>query len=82
VLCPAGEFTSVTFPFLTRSDLNLSVEFVPLAQLALAIDPGTDLVAFSAVQSSDGRVADLAAIKDAASANGTLTLVDATRAVG
>lgn len=82
VLCPEGEFTSVTFPFLTRSDLSLNVEFVPLEQLASAIDPGTDLVAFSAAQSSDGRVADLAAIRDAASANGTLTLVDATQAVG
>jgi len=82
VLSPEGEFTSVTFPFLARTDLNLNVETVPLEQLASMIKPDTDLVAFSAVQSSDGRVADLAAIRDAAAANGALTLVDATQAVG
>ena len=82
VLCPEGEFTSVFFPFLTRDDLNLTVEFVPLEQLASSIEPGTDLVAFSAVQSADGRVADLGTIKAAAAANGALTLVDATQAVG
>ncbi|MEN8235246.1 MAG: aminotransferase class V-fold PLP-dependent enzyme [Actinomycetota bacterium] len=82
VLIPEGEFTSVIFPFLTRDDLDLEVEFVPLGQLASSIGPGTDLVAFSAVQSADGRVADLGAIKAAAAANGALTLVDATQAVG
>ena len=82
VLCPEGEFTSVIFPFLARSDLNLDVEFVPLEQLASSISPGTDLVAFSAVQSADGRVANLGAIKAAAATNGVLTLVDATQAAG
>jgi len=82
VICPEGEFTSVIFPFLVRADLNLNVESVPLERIASMIDPDTDLVAFSAVQSADGRVADLAAIKAAASANGALTLVDATQAVG
>lgn len=82
VLCPEGEFTSVFFPFLVRSDLDVSVEFVPLDQLAASIGPETDLVAFSAVQSSNGKVADLGAIKAAAAANGALTLVDATQAVG
>jgi len=82
VLCPEGEFTSVIFPFLARRDLNLDVEFVPLERLASSIRPDTDMVAFSAVQSADGRVADLGAIKAAAAANGVLTLVDATQAAG
>ena len=82
VICPEGEFTSVIFLFLTRTDLNLNVESVPLERLASMINPDADLVAFSAVQSADGRVADLAAIREASAANGALTLVDATQAVG
>ena len=82
VLIPEGEFTSVTFPFLARTDLALDIKSVPLEDLASAINRGTDLVAFSAVQSLNGRVADLTAIKDAASANDTFTLVDATQAIG
>jgi len=41
-----------------------------------------NVVAFSAVQSSDGEVADLAAIAAAARAHGALTVVDATQAAG
>ncbi|MCL1693445.1 MAG: aminotransferase class V-fold PLP-dependent enzyme [Actinomycetia bacterium] len=82
VVCPEGEFTSVFFPFLARNDLDVDVEFVPLEQLPSSIGPGTDLVAFSAVQSADGRVADLEAIRTASAASGALTLVDATQAIG
>lgn len=82
VLCPTGEFTSVIFPFLVRDDLDLNVELVPLEDLADAIGPGVDLVAFSVVQSADGRVADLNAIESAARSNGVRTLVDATQAAG
>lgn len=82
VLCAEGDFTSVIFPFLARHDLDLDVEFVPLDQLPGAIQPGVDLVAFSAVQSADGRVADLSGISEAANAAGALTLVDGTQAVG
>jgi selenocysteine lyase/cysteine desulfurase len=82
VLVPEGEFTSVLFPFLVRDDLDLDVREVSLGDLASSIGDDTDLVAFSAVQSSDGRVADLAAIRDAARSHHTLTLVDATQAAG
>jgi selenocysteine lyase/cysteine desulfurase len=82
VLCPEGEFTSVVFPFLAREDLELDVVAVPLERLAESVEPDTDLVAFSLVQSADGRVADVAAIRAAAAANETLTLVDATQAAG
>lgn len=82
VLSPEGEFTSVFFPFLARNDLDLDVQFAPLDELASAITPDTDLVAFSAVQSADGRVADLGAIRTAAASNGARTLMDATQAVG
>jgi selenocysteine lyase/cysteine desulfurase len=82
VLVPQGEFTSVIFPFLSRADLGLVVRSVPLQHLAEAIEPDTDMVAFSLVQSSDGRVADLPAIREAASSYGALTLADATQAAG
>lgn len=80
VVAPIGEFTSVIFPLLVRDDVQ--VAFVPLERLANSIRPDTDMVAFSAVQSSDGAVADLEAITAAARHHGALTLVDATQAAG
>jgi selenocysteine lyase/cysteine desulfurase len=80
VVAPEEEFTSVLFPLLARDDLR--VELVPLAELVNAITEGVDLVALSAVQSADGRVADLDAIARAASAAGALTLIDTTQACG
>lgn len=80
VVAPIGEFTSVIFPLLVRDDVE--VNFVPLEHLANSIRPDTDMVAFSAVQSSDGKVADLDAIAAAARHHRALTLVDATQAAG
>jgi len=82
VVIPEGEFTSVIFPFLTRADLALEVVSVPLDGLAEAVEPGVAMVAFSLVQSADGRVADSDALRGAAAAAGALTLVDATQATG
>jgi selenocysteine lyase/cysteine desulfurase len=82
VVLPEGEFTSVVFPFLARPDLELEVVTAPLERLAEAIDPGTAMVAFSLVQSADGRVADLPAVRSAARAAGALTLADGTQAAG
>ena len=82
VLCVDDEFTSVTFPFVARSDLGLTVESVPPSALADAIGRRTSLVAVSAVQSKDGRVMDLAAVREAADGHGARVLVDATQAVG
>ncbi|MFF8963332.1 aminotransferase class V-fold PLP-dependent enzyme [Streptomyces globisporus] len=80
VLCPEGEFSSVVSPFALRGDLRM--RYAPLADLAGAVRDSTVLVAFSAVQSADGRVADLAAVRAAASAHGARTLLDATQAAG
>ena len=60
----------------------MRVELVPLERLAEAIAPAHDVVAFSAVQSADGRLADLAAVADAAAQHGVRTFVDATQAAG
>jgi selenocysteine lyase/cysteine desulfurase len=80
VLVAAGEFTSVTFPFAARGDLV--VREVPLEAVPEAIGPRTAAVAVSAVQSADGRVADLDALAAACAAHGTLSLVDVTQAAG
>ncbi|MFD4128950.1 aminotransferase class V-fold PLP-dependent enzyme [Streptomyces globisporus] len=80
VLCPEGEFSSVVSPFALRGDLRM--RYAPLADLAGAVRESTALVAFSAVQSADGRVADLAAVRAAAAAHGARTLLDATQAAG
>ncbi|NEA57827.1 aminotransferase class V-fold PLP-dependent enzyme [Streptomyces sp. SID13666] len=80
VLVADGDFSSLVNPFAGRGDLAL--RSVPLAGLAAEVRPGTALVAVSAVQSADGRVADLPAIRAAAAAHGARTLVDATQAAG
>jgi selenocysteine lyase/cysteine desulfurase len=83
VLAPAEDFTSLLFPFLEAARTqDVVVELVSLAELAGAIDGATDVVAFSAVQSADGAVADLDAIADAAARCGAMTVVDATQACG
>jgi selenocysteine lyase/cysteine desulfurase len=79
VLAAEGDFTSLLFPFLTAGCELISV---PLDCLAESIDAGTDLVAVSAVQSANGRLADLDAIAAAARHHGALTLVDGTQACG
>ncbi|MEV8228154.1 aminotransferase class V-fold PLP-dependent enzyme [Streptomyces sp. NPDC079167] len=80
VLAPTGEFSSVVSPFAVRGDLKM--RYVPLIELADAVRPGTAIVAFSAVQSSDGRVADLDAVRAAAAAHGARTMLDASQSAG
>ncbi len=77
-----GDFTSVVFPFLAHADRGVRVRHVPLDRLADEVRPGTDLVAFSLVQSRDGRVADADAVCAAAAAVGARTLCDTTQAAG
>ncbi|MGO9885334.1 MAG: aminotransferase class V-fold PLP-dependent enzyme, partial [Solirubrobacteraceae bacterium] len=79
VLAAEGDFTSLLFPLLAA---GCDVRTIPLKRLADAVDSRTDLVAVSAVQSADGRLADLDAISSAAASYDALTLVDATQACG
>jgi selenocysteine lyase/cysteine desulfurase len=72
-----GDYTSLVWPFLVRGD----VRTVRVAQLAEAA-ADADVVAFSAVQSATGEVADLDAIAAAAQEHGVMTIVDATQALG
>ncbi|WP_109210655.1 MULTISPECIES: aminotransferase class V-fold PLP-dependent enzyme [Microbacterium] len=81
VLVPEGEFSSVVLPFV-HAGRGIRVRTAPLRDLAESVRPGTALVAFSLVQSATGEVADAAAVVAAAAACDTLTLCDATQAVG
>lgn len=80
VLCAAEDFTSVLFPFL--ADPRLHVVIVPLAELFDSVDAGADLVAVSAVQSSNGAITDLDRLAELAGRNGFRTFVDVTQAAG
>jgi selenocysteine lyase/cysteine desulfurase len=80
ILFPEGEYASVITPFIARGDLK--ARYAPLESLADAVRPGTALVAFSSVQSADGRIADLPAIRAATAAHGARTLVDASQSAG
>ncbi|GEK20396.1 aminotransferase class V-fold PLP-dependent enzyme [Cellulomonas xylanilytica] len=82
VLTVDGDFASVVFPFLAHADRGVTVRTVPLESLADEIRPSTDVVAFSLVQSVDGRVADVEAVRAAATAAGCLTVCDVTQAAG
>jgi selenocysteine lyase/cysteine desulfurase len=79
---PDMEFTSNLFPFMTHADRGVTVETLPAARIAEAIGPSTTAVAFSAVQSASGEVADLETIEKAAAENDVLTIMDATQACG
>jgi selenocysteine lyase/cysteine desulfurase len=79
VVVPEGDFSSLITPFAVR---GLTVRQVPLDRLAESLDARTALVALSAVQSSDGRLADLTAVRAAAAAYGARTLLDASQSAG
>ncbi|MGW8882821.1 aminotransferase class V-fold PLP-dependent enzyme, partial [Streptomyces mirabilis] len=70
----------VVSPFAVRGDLR--TRYAPLDRLADAVGPDTALVALSSVQSSNGRIADLKAVRAAAGAHGARTLLDATQSAG
>jgi selenocysteine lyase/cysteine desulfurase len=80
VVVPDVEFTSLLFPLLVQS--RLEVRTVPVRRLAEAVAEGGDAVAFSAVQMSTGEVADLEAIAAAAAAADAMAICDATQALG
>jgi selenocysteine lyase/cysteine desulfurase len=82
VLTATGDFTSVLFPFLAHADRDVVVREAPLDALPEAVSSSTTLVAVSAVQSADGRIADLVALSEACAVTGTRTLVDTTQAAG
>lgn len=82
VVAVEDDFTSLLFPLYSQEHRGVTVRTVTLEGLADAIDERTDLVACSLVQSSDGRVADLDGVLEAAARHDVRTLVDGTQSVG
>jgi selenocysteine lyase/cysteine desulfurase len=80
VLVAESEFTSLSWPFAAQAGRGVTVEEAPLEALGERA-PDYDVVAVSVVQSADGRVADLAALR-AARGSGTRVVLDATQALG
>jgi selenocysteine lyase/cysteine desulfurase len=78
VVCYEREFRSALFPWLALEARGVEVRLRPLEDLAAAVDERTALVAVSSVQSADGRLADL----DALRATGARLFVDGTQSVG
>ncbi|MBC9936884.1 MULTISPECIES: aminotransferase class V-fold PLP-dependent enzyme [unclassified Leucobacter] len=82
VLAAADDFASLTHPFEQQAHRGVRVTYVPVAQLADAVEADTDVVVFSLVQSATGEIADGAAIAEAARRVGARTVVDTTQAAG
>lgn len=82
VLVAAGDFTSVTFPFLAQEYRGVKTIEAPLERLVDAIDESITLVAVSSVQSSDGRNVDINELAKRARAHGTKLLIDTTQSCG
>ncbi len=82
VLVPDVEFTSNVFPWAVHADRGVTVRAVPANRLVDSIGPDVDIVAYSAVQSATGEVADQRAIAAAARAADAMVVVDATQAIG
>ncbi len=80
VLTVARDFSSIITPFQERGGVR--VRSVPLEDLAASITDDTWMVVFSLVQSATGVVADVDAIREAATAHGAYTFCDVTQAAG
>jgi selenocysteine lyase/cysteine desulfurase len=72
----------VLFPFLVAAQRGVHVRSVPLEHIAEAVHETTDLVAVSAVQSADGRIAPIQDLLSAAATHGARVLLDTTQATG
>jgi selenocysteine lyase/cysteine desulfurase len=80
VLVAEGEFTSVSFPFAAHAGRGVTVIEWPLERLGERAAE-FDVVAASVVQSADGRLVDLDALR-AVREVGTRVVLDATQSVG
>jgi selenocysteine lyase/cysteine desulfurase len=77
----AGEFTSATYPFAAQAHRRVSIsEVTPEELVATAGD--YDGVVASVVQSRNGDVLDLEALRSAVDGSDALTVLDVTQAVG
>jgi selenocysteine lyase/cysteine desulfurase len=80
VLVARDDFTSVTWPFAAQAVRGVTVTEVDLAEVGRRAGE-FELVAVSTVQSADGRIVDLDALR-AARDGGTRVVLDATQSLG
>jgi selenocysteine lyase/cysteine desulfurase len=77
----AGEFTSTTFPFAAQAGRGVTItELTPEQLVSGAAD--FDVVTASLVQSANGAVLDVDALRHAVAGADTLTVIDITQALG
>jgi selenocysteine lyase/cysteine desulfurase len=81
VLTLPGEFTSTTFPFAAQAGRGVSLTELPADELVAAA-AGFDVVAVSLVQSANGAVLDIEALRSQVAGTETLTVIDITQALG
>jgi selenocysteine lyase/cysteine desulfurase len=81
VVTVAGEFTSATFPFAAQSGRGVTVTELPPDELVMAA-ADFDVVAVSLVQSANGAVLDIDALRAGVAGTATLTVIDITQALG
>ncbi len=81
VATPRGEFTSVTFPFAAQAARGVTVTELPGGRIEDAAGD-FDVVAASLVQSADGAVLDVEKLRRNTAESGTVTVIDATHALG
>lgn len=82
VLAVEEDFTSVLFPLMAQQSRGVEVTLVPFEELVESVSPEFDWVVCSIVQSSNGKVADLAGLSAAAKAADCRILLDGTQSVG
>jgi selenocysteine lyase/cysteine desulfurase len=76
-----GEFTSVTFPFSAQAGRGVTVTELPHGEFEDTAGD-FDIVATSLVQSVDGAVLDVERLRHTVAESGTVTVIDATQALG
>jgi selenocysteine lyase/cysteine desulfurase len=77
----SGEFTSTTFPFAAQAARGVTItELTPAELVAGAAD--FDVVTASLVQSANGAVLDMDALRRTVEGTDTLTVIDITQALG
>ena len=77
----AGEFTSTTFPFAAQAGRGVTItELAPAELVSAAAD--FDVVTASLVQSANGAVLDVDALRKTVAGTDTLTVIDVTQALG
>jgi selenocysteine lyase/cysteine desulfurase len=77
----SGEFTSATFPFAAQAKRGVTVTELPPGQLESSAGD-FDVVTVSLVQSANGAVLDTETLRHTAAESDTLTVIDATHALG